>query len=206
MKTVNKYLPWLCLVIVVFVSFRLGRSQKKYDKLVQEVEFYTDSLNRYTKLYNSESFSKLKKENKELYNKLKEKENLVEAIEFEWKYKYSGLERKVSELEKSDSLYRFRMQTDTVGYDLKVWATHLAKYKIDFNITNKFILTHQRVGDENRMEISSYLPGKIQDVTIWTKPEKKKRFCVGLSVGAGYGVFNKSFDVFVGLSGNYIIW
>lgn len=203
---IPKFLPWLVLVNVILICLVVKKSQRKQDKLMQEVEFYTDSLNRYTKLYNSESFSKLKKENKELYNKLKEKEDLVEAIEFEWEYKYSGLERKISELEKSDSLYRFRMQTDTVGYDLKVWATHLAKYKIEFNITNKFILTHQRVGDENRMEISSYLPGKIQDVTIWTKPEKKKRFCVGLSVGAGYGVFNKSFDVFVGLSGNYIIW
>lgn len=203
---IPKFLPWLVLVNVILICLVVKKSQRKQDKLMQEVEFYTDSLNRYTKLYNSESFSKLKKENKELYNKLKEKEDLVEAIEFEWEYKYSGLERKISELEKSDSLYRFRMQTDTVGYDLKVWATHLAKYKIDFNITNKFILTHQRVGDENRMEINSHLPGKIQDVTIWTKPEKKKRFGVGLSVGAGYGVFNKNFDVFIGLSGNYIIW
>ena len=47
--------------------------------MLYEVEFYTDSLNRYTKVYNSESFSKLKKENKELYNRLKEKEALVEV-------------------------------------------------------------------------------------------------------------------------------
>lgn len=42
----------------------------------------------------------MKKENKELYNRLKEKEALVEAVEFEWKYKYEGLEREVSELRK----------------------------------------------------------------------------------------------------------
>ena len=127
-------------------------------------------------------------------------------MEFEWKYKYEGLEREISELRKTDSLYTFKEETDTVGYDLQVWATHLAKYKINFSITNKFLLTNQRVGDSNRMEITSRLPGKIGDVTMWTKPEKKKRFGLGLSVGAGYGVFNKDFDVFVGLSGTYIIW
>lgn len=67
-------------------------------------------------------------------------------------------------------------------------------------------MTNQRIGDNNRMEITSQLPGKIGDVTMWTKPEKKKRFGFGVSVGAGYGVFNKDFDVFVGLSGTYLIW
>lgn len=193
----------IIILILLFLSIKKAREN---ERLLYEVEFYTDSLNRYTKVYNSESFSKLKKENKELYNRLKEKEALVEAVEFEWKYKYEGLEREVSELRKTDSLYTFKEETDTVGYDLQVWATHLAKYKINFNLTNKFLLTNQRIGDSNRMEITSQLPGKIGDVTMWTKPEKKKRFGLGLSVGAGYGVFNKDFDVFVGLSGTYIIW
>ena len=163
------------LLVLLFLSIKKAREN---ERLLYEVEFYIDSLNRYTKIYNSESFSKLKKENKELYNQLR----------------------------KTDSLYTFKEETDTVGYDLQVWATHLAKYKINFNITNKFLLTNQRIGDSNRMEITSQLPGKIGDVTMWTKPEKKKRFGLGLSVGAGYGVFNKDFDVFVGLSGTYLIW
>ena len=39
---------------------------------------------------------------------MKEKEALVEAVEFEWKYKYEGLEREVSELRKTDTLYTFK--------------------------------------------------------------------------------------------------
>ena len=109
----------IIILILLFLSIKKAREN---ERLLYEVEFYTDSLNRYTKVYNSESFSKLKKENKELYNRLKEKEALVEAVEFEWKYKYEGLEREVSELRKTDSLYTFKEETDTrsqqdSGYD-----------------------------------------------------------------------------------------
>lgn len=190
----------------LIICYKNYRYQKKVESLSKDVEFYTDSLNKYTKLYPSEEFSKLKKENKELYNKVKEKESLIEAIEFEWKYKYEGLEQQVDRLQKDDSLYHFNIQSDTVGYDLKVWANHLAKYRLNFNISNRFMLTHQQIGNDNRFEINSYLPGKIQDVTVWTKPNKKPRFGAGVSLGAGYGLFNKEFDVFIGFTGTYLIW
>ena len=61
----------IIILILLFLSIKKAREN---ERLLYEVEFYTDSLNRYTKVYNSESFSKLKKENKELYNRLKEKE------------------------------------------------------------------------------------------------------------------------------------
>lgn len=196
----------LVIISSLILCYKNYKYQKRVDSLTKDVEFYIDSLNRYVKLYPSTEFSKLKKENKELYNKVKEKEDLITAIEFEWKYKYEGLEHQVSEFEKNDSLYRFTEQTDTVGYKLDIWATHVAKYKLDFNLTNRFILTHQQVGNDNRMEINSYLPGKIQDVTIWTKPNKKPRFGFGVSIGAGYGLFNKQFDIFMGVTGTYLIW
>ena len=98
----------IILLVLLFLSIKKAREN---ERLLYEVEFYTDSLNRYTKIYNSESFSRLKKENKELYSRLKEKEALVEAVEFEWKYKYEGLEREVSELKKTDSLYTFKEET-----------------------------------------------------------------------------------------------
>lgn len=196
----------LVIISSLILCYKNYKYQKRVDSLTKDVEFYIDSLNRYVKLYPSTEFSKLKKENKELYNKIKEKENLITAIEFEWKYKYEGLEQRVDDFQKGDSLYRFTEQTDTVGYKLDIWATHVAKYKLDFNLTNRFILTHQQVGSDNRMEINSYLPGKIQDVTIWTKPNKKPRFGFGVSIGAGYGLFNKQFDIFMGVTGTYLIW
>jgi hypothetical protein len=129
MKNLYRIILISGMIIILILLFLSIKKARENERLLYEVEFYTDSLNRYTKVYNSESFSKLKKENKELYNRLKEKEALVEAVEFEWKYKYEGLEREVSELRKTDSLYTFKEETDTVGYDLQVWATHLAKYR-----------------------------------------------------------------------------
>ena len=200
------FLIFIFVTTICLILYHDYKYQKTVNSLTKDVEFYVDSLNRYVKLYSSTEFSRLKKENKELYNKVKEKENLITAIEFEWKYKYEGLEHKVNNLEKSDSLYRFIEQTDTVGYKLDIWATHIAKYKLDFNLTNRFILTHQQVDGSNRMEINSYLPGKIQDVTIWTKPQKKTRLGMGISLGAGYGLFTRKPDIFVGITGTYLIW
>ena len=55
----------IILLVLLFLSIKKAREN---ERLLYEVEFYTDSLNRYTKIYNSESFSRLKKENKELYS------------------------------------------------------------------------------------------------------------------------------------------
>lgn len=114
----------IILLVLLFLSIKKAREN---ERLIYEVEFYTDSLNRYTKIYNSESFSKLKKENKELYNQLKEKEALVEAVEFEWKYKYEGLEREVSELRKRTASIHSRKKPIrwdmTCRYGLHTWQS-----------------------------------------------------------------------------------
>mgnify|MGYP000624229255 CR=1 FL=1 len=196
--------------VLVAISCNLAYKQYKRNQeikaLQSQIEFYTDSLNRYTKLYSSGSFSDLKKENKELYNQLKDKEALVEAIKFEYKYKYESKEEEVSKPIETDSLYHFNVQTDTMGYDLKIWSTHLQKYKLLFNLTNNFTISRQQTGDNNRLEITSQLPGRIENVTSWTKKEKKQRFSIGPSIGVGYGLTTKKPDIFVGATLTYNLW
>lgn len=51
----------IIILILLFLSIKKAREN---ERLLYEVEFYTDSLNRYIKVYNSESFSKLKKKTK----------------------------------------------------------------------------------------------------------------------------------------------
>jgi hypothetical protein len=201
------------LIVIGFLLFALSYIWLKYDsqtkrtkKLQEDIEFYTDSLNRYTKLYSSSSFSSLKKENKELYRQLKEKEELVEAIKFKYEYEYKGQEQIVDKPIEEDSLYHFNVQNDTLGYDLKIWSTHLQKYRLSFNLTNEFTITRQQVGNDHRLEINSYIPGKIENVIAWNKEQKKSRFSIGPSVGFGYGVFSKKPDIFIGATITYNLW
>ena len=85
---------WIFIILIVglfvgllFFNIRSNKKDRDIKALQNEIEFYTDSLNRYTKLYPSSKFSELKKKNEELYKQLKDKEALVEAIRFEYKYK-----------------------------------------------------------------------------------------------------------------------
>lgn len=80
------------------------------------------------------------------------------------------------------------------------------KYKLIFNLTNEFTITRQQVGDNNRLEINSYLPGKIENVITWNERQKKPRFSIGPSIGVGYGMFSKKIDLFVGATLTYNLW
>ena len=204
---------WIFIILIVglfvgllFFNIRSNKRDRDIKALQNEIEFYTDSLNRYTKLYPSSKFFELKKKNEELYKQLKDKEALVEAIRFEYKYKYEGKEEVIDKQTEKDSLYHFNIQTDTIGYDLKVWSSHLWKYKLIFNLTNEFTITRQQVGDNNRLEINSYLPGKIENVITWNERQKKPRFSIGPSIGVGYGMFSKKIDLFVGATLTYNLW
>lgn len=196
----------LLFLFAIYLAWNNFHYKKQIKTLSNNVEFYIDSLNRYTKIYSSEDFSQLKKENKELYFQLRDKESLVEAIKFEYKYKYEGKEHSIDNSIQSDSCYRFQENTDTISYNLEIWATHIQKYKINFSLTNEFLITRQSIDNQNKIEINSQLPGKIQDVTVWTKPTKKKRFGAGISIGAGYGLITKKPDIFIGVTGTYLIW
>lgn len=201
------------LIVIGFLLFVLLYMWLKYDsqterakKLQEDIEFYIDSLNRYTKLYSSSSFSSLKKENKELYRQLKEKEELVEAIKFKYEYEYKGQEQIIDKPIEEDSLYHFNVQNDTLGYDLKIWSTHLQKYRLSFRLTNEFTITRQQVGNDHRLEINSHIPGRIENVVVWNKEQKKSRFSIGPSVGFGYGIFSKKPDIFIGATITYNLW
>ena len=196
----------LLFLFAIYLAWNNFHYKKQIKTLSNNVEFYIDSLNRYTKIYSSEDFSQLKKENKELYSQLRDKESLVEAIKFEYKYKYEGKEHSIDNSIQSDSCYRFQENTDTISYNLEIWATHIQKYKINFSLTNEFLITRQSIDNQNKIEINSQLPGRIQDVTVWTKPTKKKRFGAGISIGAGYGLITKKPDIFIGVTGTYLIW
>lgn len=184
------------------------KEKKKTSFLQEELSYYNDSLNTYISQYPSTEFSSLRTENNKLYKQLKEKDDLIEAIQFKYNYLYKGKEEIVSDSTESDSLHHFVIQNDTMGYDLKIWSPHVYKYRLLFNLTNEFTITRQRLGNDwNRTEISSAIPGKIENVTIWTAAkEKRSRFSIGPSIGVGYGFINRKPDIYLGVTLTWNLW
>ena len=66
-------------IITCFLSWFNHQQYEKSRKLIEEIEYY-DSLNNYNKIYYSKSFAALKKENKELYDSLKQYKNQIDYI------------------------------------------------------------------------------------------------------------------------------
>lgn len=64
MKNLYRIILISGMIIILILLFLSIKKARENERLLYEVEFYTDSLNRYTKVYNSESFSKLKKKTK----------------------------------------------------------------------------------------------------------------------------------------------
>lgn len=75
---------------------------------------------------------------------MKEKEELVEAIKFKYEYEYKGQEQIIDKPIEEDSLYHFNVQNDTLGYDLKIWSTHLQS--IDCLSSYERIYNHSSTG------------------------------------------------------------
>lgn len=207
----NKYhlliiLTILSITSTLYIYFLYTSEKDSIVALTEKLSYYNDSLHTYVNMYPSSSFESLKKENEQLYNELKEKDELIEAIKFTYKYNFDSTEKVIGDSIQTDSLYHISVQNDTIGYDLKVWASNFYKYRLLFNLTNDFTISRQKFGDINKTEIVSQLPGTIENVTNWTKKDVKKKFVVGPSVGFGYGFLNKNFDIFVGGTITWYLW
>ena len=85
----------------------------------------------YVNMYQSKTIKDLKKENTELYNSIKNKQDVNYAAVIKYKYIYNGdtvyISRKLPQIR--DSLYTFSKKTDSISYDLKVMASNVEWYR-----------------------------------------------------------------------------
>ena len=208
----------LFLITCGLVWFSYGQV-KETDRLVEEVEYY-DSLNKYNKLYYDKTFDMLKKDNKELYDSLKEYRNKVSfLIQFTHEKNYNTgkvtTKPKVKDSIVYDTIpvtipqvaktYEYTSEpNDTFQYKLNVnsfteplWYSMQAKVKNKFTIVNK----QDSPDGSNHITIDPHGNGTISDVTVFKKSEKRgfwKRFGVGPAVTAGYDVVNKQWGITAG--------
>ena len=182
----------------LFLIFQLHQSKQSTRHLTEEISYYTDSLHTYTSLYPSASFNSLKRENKELYNEVKD---LKEVIKYKYRTEYRTdtiyISNPSDEVINKDTTYRLSNETDSISYSLLANVTgKLNYYKLYFKLSDTFKITRQEDNRFNRLNISSD-NGRIEGVTRWQK--RTPRLNVGLNAGIGYGILSKRPDLFVGV-------
>lgn len=221
----KKYSSWIIaflLTIVVFLiayfNYRLEQKQRKID----EIE-YTDSTGTYNKLYYEAKFASLKKQNKELYDSLKQyKDKIDYIVQFyhEKEYNTGQVHTKPNIIDSVvyDTIpytvppiaktYEYTSEpNDTFQYKLNVNSfTEPNWYSIQAKVKNKFTIVNKEEGGMNHITIDPGNGGTITNPTVWKKKEKRSlwdRFSFGPGVTAGYDPINKQFGVVVGASATF---
>ena len=213
---------YIVLALFLVTCGLIWFSNKQYEsskKLIEEVEYY-DSLNNYNKIYYSKTFKELKKENKELYDSLKQYKDKIDFIvqfTHEKEYETGKIETKPNIVDSivfdtikiSETLmaktYEYNSEpNDTFQYKLNVNSyTEPNWYSLNVRTKNKFTIVNKEEGGINHTTIGSNNGGTISDVTLFNKKEKRKflsRFSVGPSVTAGYDIINKQWGIMAGAS------
>lgn len=205
--------------LLIFTHYEIDKTKK----LVGEVEYY-DSLNNYNKIYYDKSFSSLKKENKELYDSLKEyKDQISYLVQFTHEKNYSSgkittkptvkdttsFDTTTMVIPKIARTYEYASEpNDTFQYKLNVNSyTEPNWYSFNVKTKNKFTIVNKEDGNGgNHLTIGSSNGGTVSNVTAFKKEKKTsfwKRFSVGPSATVGYDPINNNFGLVVGLGATF---
>jgi hypothetical protein len=221
-KFYEKYSSWIIAILIVVIvglvayfNYELQKKQKKID----EIEF-TDTTRTYHKVYYEAKFKELKKQNRELYDSLKQyKDKIDYIVQFyhEKEYNTGEVHTKPNIIDSIvyDTIpyivpsiaktYEYLSEpNDTFQYKLNVNSFIEPNwYSIQAKVKNKFTIVNKEEGGANHITIKPENGGTITDPTVWKKKEKRSfldRFSFGPGVTAGYDPINKQWGVVFGAS------
>ena len=219
-KIYRKYYSWIITLLIVVIvaliayfNYKLHEKEKKID----EIEI-VDTTGTYHKVYYEKKFKELKKENKELYDSLKQyKDKISYLVQFSHENKYNTGEVHTKPIVKDSAInnenkvaktYEYTSEpNDTFQYKLNVNSfTEPNWYSIQATVKNKYTIVNKEYEDVNHITIKPDDGGTISDVTVWKKKEKRSfwdRFSFGPGVTAGYDPINKQFGVVIGASATF---
>ena len=126
-------IQWILIIglsIVLLIGFI-----RQNEAFTKNAEY--EKNNTYVKIYESQNISKLKNENKALYDSIKKLKNVESTIEIRYKYRYKTdtvyLTKPVKQSALKDSVYDFVSDNDTVSYELKSHPSWVGGLKHNFN-------------------------------------------------------------------------
>lgn len=221
-KFYEKYSSWIIAILialivglVAYLNYELQKKQKQ----IEEIEF-TDTTGTYHKVYYEKKFKELKKENRELYDSLKQyKDKIDYIVQFyhEKEYNTGQVHTKPNIIDsvvydtvpvtipQIAKTYEYLSEpNDTFQYKLNVNSFIEPNwYSIQAKVKNKFTIVNKEEGGANHITIKPENGGTITDPTVWKKKEKRNfldRLSFGPGVTAGYDPINKQWGIMVGAS------
>ena len=206
----GKVLEIIKLVLIVLMSVTIIVLWKNNGELKSSYEAYKKD-GTYVKTYQSQTIKELKKQNKELYDSIKDIKNVKQAVIIKYKYKYNGETIYVDRtLPIENNIYKFTKNTDTISYVLTVKSDTIDWYKLDFSLNDKLTLINREENGNNEVTINTSNGGStIIGTEIFNKKENKNsfinRFSWGIQIGVGHGLIHKKTDVYVGVGASFRI-
>lgn len=206
-------------IIIVLLSLLIIGSGLYIYHLSKEIREKNDLINiekiengKTTIIYNDSEISKLKEENKALYDSIKSyKDQIDYLIQFRYKKTYITDTIYVKENTFNAEIKEFKYnnsKTDSINYNLTIGSILEPNwYKLDIDINDKFTIVNKKVGETNQTTITTDNNAYVDDITIVNKKKNNflKRFSIGPTVNAGYSIFNRNLDVNVGIGITYNI-
>lgn len=214
-KFINQHLLFIVVVLISTVSTFLvtKKCSNSLDgnKIIDKEIEYVDSNKTYNKIHMDAEFSKLKKENEELYDSLKKSRDIIDyLVQFDYEKSYSS--GKVETSSKKDNAsasishdYVYNSEpNDSFEYKLTINSEKEPNYyQLDTKFKQRFTIVNEHDNGMNHTTIKEDGKGDISNVTVFHKKNKKKfidRFAVGPSITVGYDPLNKNMGCMVGVS------
>ena len=221
-KCYEKYSAWIIEILIALIvgsvayfNYELQKKQKQ----IEEIEF-TDTTGTYHKVYYEKKFKELKKENRELYDSLKQyKDKIDYIVQFYHEKEYNTGQSHNKPIVKDSVVndtsfikipnvcrtYEYTSEpNDTFQYKLSVNSlTQPNWYLIQAKVKNKFTIVNKEEGGANHITIKPNNGGTITNPTVWKKKEKRSfldRLSFGPGFTAGYDPINKQWGIVFGAS------
>lgn len=215
----SKIWKWLLFIIgiaaiIMCIILSINNMKIKNERMIQTEK------NKTTVLYYDQSISSLKKQNKELYDSIKNLKNVESVIQFKYIKEFHldtvFVKDKTKAITITDNKpivaykYKNTLKNDTLNYELSIGSKEEPNwYKLNVSVSDRFTIINRRKDNTNittvqtdthDTQIVDVTPIHIKKNTFW------KRFNVSITAGPGYGIFTKKPDIYVGAGVSFNIF
>ena len=206
-QKIIQIIQWLMIILLAISCFYFWRSSNDSEGNLIKDEITFDKNEKQTvNISNDKTWGELKRENEELYDSIRKLSDVKEAIQVKY-----VLKRDIDTVYITntyipiDSIYHYAQNSDTINYNLDIKGKDVEWFKLDFSIQDSLMLVTRSLNGQNETTISHTTNTSIKDVTVFVPKKKfsqkvKENTYFGVGVGAGYGVFNKKTDIYIGIN------
>lgn len=195
------------IILLAIFCFYFWRSKNdSQGNLIKDEITFDKNEKQTVNISNDKTLYELKKKNKELYDSIRKLTDVKEAIQIKY-----VIERDIDTVYIDntyipiDSIYHYTQNSDTINYNLDIKGKDVEWFKLNFSIHDSLMLVTRSLNGQNETTISHTTNTSIKDVTVFVPKKKfsqkvKENTYFGVGVGAGYGVFNKKSDIYIGIN------